>query len=188
MKKVLLFVTMLGVFTSGCKKTESDSSSSSSSQTTTATYYIEGKVDGTMIHCEYRCPYSGCDITTGNYSEFMNNITMQRTISSTDERGWDIEISDVTLDTWQIPDTLNASSLFDQENLQLSYYSGPWQSDNNWMLDGVVMGDNSFTMHVTSKTGDVIEGTFSGELRNGSDDSLRKHVTEGKFKIKLVRI
>jgi len=151
-------------------------------------FFIEATVDGEDIRAEYTCPTPGCDFVTGNYSEFGNLIYMERTVSDTDRRGWCIKIEDVDLDNWQIPDTLDASALFYQENLDLSYYSGPWQSDNNFSVDGTVLGYDSFEMIVTSKSDDIIEGTFSGELRNGSDTDFTVTVTDGSFRIQLIRI
>jgi len=155
---------------------------------TVSQYFIEGTVDNVLIRSDYVCGYSGCEMNAGNYSDFMEMLVMQRTGSASDDKGWSILISDLLLDSWVLPDTLDASSLFDQENLDLSYYKGAWNSDNNYLVDGVVLGDDSFQLIVTSKTGDVIQGTFSGQLRNGSDTSDIVTVTNGKFKIKIVRI
>ncbi len=74
----------------------------------------------------------------------MEWITMQRTISASDSRGWDIYIMNVDLDNWIVPDTLNALNPIGQEKLKLSYYCGPCESDNNYLVDGVVLGINSF--------------------------------------------
>lgn len=186
MKKIILsFTIVLALFTA-CKK-----SSSTPNTTTTpssSAYFIEGKVNGVMHHCEYKCTLPGCDMSSGNFDAFMQSITMQRTTSATSDIGWDLELSEVDLDTWHIPDTLNCSSMSGKVLLQISYYTGPWQSNTNYMNDGVILGDNSFKMYVTSKTGDVLQGTFSGELRNGSNTNDTLAVTEGKFKIKLIRI
>jgi hypothetical protein len=188
MKRLLICLPVLISLFSSCKKDNTNQTPAPSPSSTGNTYFIEGKVNGVMHHSEYRCQYSGCDMVTGNYDSFMNAIQMQRTTSATSDIGWDIHIDQVTLDSWTIPDTLDASYPSGQPHLDLSYYSGTWQSDNNWLVDGVVLGDNSFNMKVTSKTNDIIEGTFSGQLRNGSNSDTTVTVTEGKFKIKLIRI
>jgi hypothetical protein len=185
-KFLAVFAIFLSVFSIiSCQDNDDPAPTPTPTPTPAPTYFIEGKVNGIMHRAEYVC--SGCGPATGNYDAFMNWITMQRTMSATDQIGWDIHIMDVTLDSWHVPDTLNATAITGNEQLNLSYYKGPWQSDNNYLVDGTVLGDNSFIMYVTSKAGDIIEGTFSGTLRNGSNSSDSVHVTEGKFKVKIVR-
>ena len=188
MKRYLIISIFLSLLVFSCKKDDDDPVTPTAPTPTATIYFIEGIVDGVTIRAEYVCPYNGCEMNAGNYSSFMQWLTMQRTMSGSDDRGWSILVSDLMLDSWVLPDTLDASGLFDQENLDLSYYSGTWSSDNNYLVDGVVLGDDSFQLIVTSKSGDVIEGTFSGQLRNGSDTSDIVTVTNGKFKIKIVRI
>ncbi len=185
MKTYLSLLLIFSLFIGSCKKDKDEPTPTPPANP----YFIEGKVDGTMIKAQYICQYQGCDMATGNYSSFMQMIDIERTLSSTDLRGWNINIYEVDLDNWQLPDTIDASAMFGNEHMEVSFYTGgEWSSDNHYMSDGVVMGYNSFQVIVTSKTGDILEGTFSGELRNGSDTSLRKHVTAGKFKVKLVRL
>ena len=186
MKRYLIISIFLSVLILSCKKELPPVVPVS--PFTSGSYFIEGMVDGVLVRADYVCGFSGCAMNAGNYSDFMEWLTMQRTVSASDDKGWSILIGDVILDSWVVPDTLDASSLFDQENLDLSYYSGPWVSDNNYLVDGVVLGDSSFQLIVTSKSGDVIEGTFSGQLRNGSDTSNIVTVTNGKFRIKIMRV
>ncbi len=182
----LLFIIMAFA---GCSSSDDNNPTPAPTPTPTPSpYFIEGKVDGVMYRAQYTCGYTGCAQATGNYSPFMERLTMQRTMSASNPIGWDIMITQLLLDSWVLPDTLDASDYFSDEHLNLSFYTGNWESDNNYLMDGVVLGDNSFQMIVTSKTGDVIEGTFSGELRNGSDSNLTKTVTNGKFKIKIIRL
>lgn len=183
MKKWTLVILVATTLFAACSKDEDNDNSATSDS-----YFIEGKIDGTMHHAAYVCPNPGCAEITGNYDDFMEWIQMQRTISATDPIGWDILISDVFLDTWSVPDTLYATSWSGEEHLALSYYSGPHISDNNYLVDGVVLGDSSFQMIVSSKAGDVIQGTFHGLLRNGSDFDDTVRVTDGKFKVKLIRM
>ena len=184
MKKILT-LSILALLFFACKK--NNTTTPTPMPTITSSYYIEGKVDGVMHHSEYICPYNGCTETTGYYDEFMQMITMQRQTSATNSIGWNIRISDVTLDSWVVPDTLDGTWFTGNEHLDLSYYSGTWDSDHNFLVDNVVLGDTSFQMIVTSKAGDVLQGTFHGTLRNGSDDSNRVYVSEGKFKVHIVR-
>lgn len=189
-KRKLIYTLMLGfalILTQGCHEDENTEETAVVAPPTVNEYFIEGKVNNVMVRAEYRCPYAGCERSTGNFNEFMSMITMQRTVSETDGRGWYIYINNVTLDSWQIPDTLDASQYSYNENLRLSYYSGPHESENNYLVDNVVLGDNSFQMIVSSKAGDIIQGTFKGQLRNGSDTDNRVTVTDGKFRIKIVR-
>ena len=154
---------------------------------TPPTYYIEGKVDGVMHRAEYICPYTGCESSSANYNHFMSSVSMQRTTSATNSIGWMISVYDVNLDTWQVPDTMMAGD-FNAEYFDFFYYRGPWESDNLFESDNVVLGDSSFVLKVTGKTGDVMEGTFSGKLRNGTYTDSTVTVTEGKFKIHLTRL
>ncbi len=191
MKNYLLILAVFLVTLSSCGKDEADDSTDDDTTTTTTlkTYYIQGKVDGVMKTADYVCEYFGCDMVAGNYDEFMNSINMERSKSASDPSGWNINIYDVNLDELQIPDTLMASgSIHGSGELELSYYTGIRESDNNYTVDDVILGDESFQLIITSKTGDVLEGTFKGELRNGSYPEDRKNVIDGKFKIKLVRI
>lgn len=182
----LLIVAVLPFLS--CQKDTDDTTVNKQPTPTPAMYYIEGKVDGVLYRAEYRCEYNGCDMVTGNYSDFMETITMQRTMSKTSDIGWDIHIRDVALDALPVPSTIYATNYSGQPSIDLSFYTGEWQSDNNFTSDPVVLGEKSFELTLTSKAGDVMEGTFSGQLRNGSDTELTKTVTEGKFKIKLIRI
>lgn len=183
---ILFFIT---ITFAGCSSSDDNNPTPAPTPPPTPSpYFIEGKVDGIMYRSQYTCGYAGCAQTAGNYSAFMERITMQRTMAAANPIGWNIIISQVLLDSWSIPDTLDASDYFSEEHLDLSFYTGNWESDNNYLVDGVVLGDNSFQMIVTSKTGDIIEGTFSGQLRNGSDSNLTKTVTNGKFKIKVIRL
>ena len=170
-----------------CQK-DNDTTVNKQPAPTPAVYYIEGKVDGVMYRAEYVCEYNGCDMVAGNYNDFIERITMQRMMSKTDQTGWDIHIRDVDLDALPVPSTIYATNMSGQPSLDLSFYTGEWSSDNNYLADPVVLGENSFELNLTSKIGDVMEGTFSGQLRNGSDTELTKTVTDGKFKIKLIRI
>ncbi len=110
-------------------------------------------------------------------------------MSLNDYRGWDIIINDINLSTLTVPKTIYLSNYGEgPEYFDFSYYSGPASSATNWLSDGIVLGEQSFIITITSKTNDVLEGTFSGTVRNGSDMNATKTITEGKFKIKLYRI
>lgn len=186
MKKYLYVLIFISLGFSACKKDKKNDPTPVVPQNP---YFIEGKVDGVLIKAQYVCQFQGCEAASSNYSDFMQWMDIERTVSATDLRGWNIHVYDVDLDTWQLPDTIDASAMFGNEHMQVSFYTGgEWGSDNHFLSDGVVMGDNSFQLIVTSKAGDIVEGTFKGELRNGSDTSLRKHVTEGKFKVKVYRL
>lgn len=188
MKTKILSLLVLAVLPFlSCQK-DNDTTVNKQPTPTQAIYYIEGKVDGVMYRAEYVCEYNGCDMVAGNYSDFMETVTMQRTMSKTNDIGWDIRIGDVDLDALPVPSTIYATNMSGQPYLDLSFYAGEWSSDNNYLADPVVLGENSFELNLTSKAGDVMEGTFSGQLRNGSDTELTKTVTDGKFKIKLIRI
>lgn len=168
-----------------CKKDENETTPAVVvSNPTAIKYFIEGKVNNVMVRAEY---YGLSESSNSNFNGFMHMITMQRTVSETDGRGWYMNIDNVNLDNWQVPDTLDASQLSDKENLRLSYYSGVHESENNFLVDNVVLGNNSFQMIVSSKSGDIIQGTFHGKLRNGSDSQNTVTVTEGKFNVKISR-
>lgn len=185
--KILSLLVLAAMPFLSCQK-DKDTTVNKQPTPTPAIYYIEGKVDGVLYRAEYICEYNGCDMVTGNYNDFMETITMQRTMSKTNDIGWDIHIRDVVLDDLPVPSTIYATNMSGQPSIDLSFYTGEWSSDNNYLADPVVLGENSFELTLTSKAGDVMEGTFSGELRNGSDTELTKTVTDGKFKIKLIRI
>jgi len=184
---------MLSFLVISCKKDDqTDVENNDNSTTTSSEFFIEGKVDGVMVRAEYVCPNTGCDLVTGNYDYDFDWIVMKRTVSATDNKGWDILIEGSDLDNWQLPDTIGPSGYSGEIDLDLSYYvgngvNGSSYSDNNFIVDNVVLGENSFEMIVTSKANDILEGTFSGELRNGSDTDLRVTITEGKFRVKLLR-
>ena len=185
MKKSIYILIIACLSFSACKKDKKDDPK----PVVQNPYYIEGIVDGSLVKSQHICQYQGCETASSYYDEFMELIDMERTVSASDLRGWNIHVYDVNLDTWQLPDTIDASSMFGNESMQVSFYTGgEWGSDNHYLSDGVVMGNNSFQLIVTSKAGDILEGTFSGEMRNGSNSNLRKNVTNGKFKIKLYRL
>lgn len=185
-KSLLTIVLITGVFSATSCKKKTDPAPTTTPTSSTSPYFIEGKVDGVMHKATYVCQIPGCSESAGNYDDFMNWIRMYRNTAANNPIGWDILIDNVTLSSWQVPDTLDASTYSYNENLQLSYYKGPHQSSNNYLVDAA-LGDSSFKMYVTSKAGDVIQGTFSGTLRNGDSYSDTVKVTEGKFKIKIVR-
>ncbi len=189
MKIYLTIFILAFALMSSCKKdkqTENNEEPIIEEIETTPEYYIQGKVSGVMLKADYVCSYSGCEFNASNYSSFMQIITMQRTVSDTDQKGWAIHIRNVDYNNWQLPDTLDASDYSNQIQLDLSYYTGNHVSENNYLIDGVVLGENSFQMIVTSKTDEVVQGTFYGELRNGSDTNDHLSVTEGSFKIKII--
>lgn len=189
MKTLLLAFLSISFLTISCKKDE-DPNDDNEPQTTVPEYYIVGKVDGNKIHADYTCEYTGCKEGSAYYSSFMGWIKMERSVAENDFRGWDILISEVDLDSWKLPDTLNLSSSFDDIQIEVSYYSSAtesFSSDYNYATDGTSYGDDSFKLIVTSKQNDIIEGTFEGVLRNGSDISDTVSATEGKFKIKIYR-
>lgn len=152
-------------------------------------YYIEGKVDGGLLHATYTCPYSNCVETSGYYLEDMQMIQIYRRMSLNDYRAWEIIIENVDLNTLTVPTTITPSGT--EENplyFDVTYYTQASNLSPGWISDGISLGENSFTVTITSKTNDILEGTFSGTLRSGSDFDLTKTITEGKFKIKLYRM
>src|SRR6185369_4790139 len=136
--KTILKAILLITFLAGCSRHDDDNSPVTPTPTpapTGSTYFIEGKVNNVMHHSEYICPNTGCDMVNGNYDEFMQSIAMMRTTSATDPIGWSIHISDVDLNNWQVPDTLDGTWFTGFEHLDLSYYSGTWDSDHNYLVD-----------------------------------------------------
>ena len=125
MKKLLAISALFAVSLFAACSSSDDDAATPTPTPTPSPYFIEGKIDGVMYHADYVCPYTGCAMSTGNFDEFMEWITMQRTMSATNPIGWDILITQVKLDSWTVPDTLDASSFFDNENLQLSFYMCP---------------------------------------------------------------
>lgn len=166
--RTLFLVSMLCFIFAAC---EDEDNNTNNNQFTEGT--IEGEVDGTMVSCSYRPP----DVTGQNqydyYDESFNLIFMSRYKSSTDLRGWTVDITD-DLDALTVPKTYDGSSL----DFTVSYYTG---------IGGGFYGntDNS-TLTITGKSGDVIEGTFSGELEDlFSGDTYT--VTNGRFKVQVER-
>jgi len=185
-KTKLISTLMLGltlILTNGCKKEDQDQNEATTP--TTSEYFIEGKVNNVLISAGILTTET---TTTSCYNEGTKTISMQRIVSDEDQRGWDIYIIDVELDNWQVPDTLDASRPNDQTQIQVFYYSGIHSfSDKTYKVDPIALGNSSFQMIVTSKSDDIIQGTFHGTLKNDDNPNLVVNVTEGRFKIKINR-
>lgn len=184
LKKIkLIYTLMMGltlILTHGCKKEDKDDSTTP----TTSEYFIEGKVNNVLVSAGIPTTEA---ITANNYNDVTNTISMQRIFSDDNPKGWSIYIFDVEMDRWQVPDTLDASQPDGQVHIQMDYFSGFHATDNTYNVAPVALGNNSFQMIITSKSDDVIQGTFHGTLKNNSSSNLVVNVTEGRFKIKINR-
>lgn len=140
-----------------------------------------------MVRAAYLDPLYGSATVAGVYVQSMHTLTMYRDVSSTDLREWNIVINFLDLDAISLPKTISIGDndiMLSVMLLSADRFSDSPESEN-CLSDRTVLGDDSFELTITSLSADnVIQGTFSGKLRQGEEERI---VTEGKFIIPITR-
>lgn len=177
MKHILLLAAIV-VTISSCKKKDKTPAATAATTTTptpTSTYYIQGNKNSTFVNANQML--SAQNDSMNNYYDGTTNpqyLSMSKFVNTpTSFEGWGIALY-YNLDSMKIPTTYNNAT----DQIVIGYTSAAMV---NYVNDGI---DPNTKVTVTSKTGDLLQGTFSGKLYSSTDSVT---VTNGKFKIKLYR-
>jgi hypothetical protein len=178
MKRTLFLSLIIATFISCSKKEDNTTPTTNNNVTpnTNSVYYIEGKADGVYIKADM-IPAGTMDSTYTYYKASVPLVSMTKyaNFSLSNMQSWGLSLY-YNLDAITVPHTYNCSV----DDVVLGYtpaggFTYPYVLDPS---------DSSATLTVTSKTGDVLEGTFNGTMISPTDTIV---VTSGKFKVKVVR-
>ncbi|MFD3000475.1 hypothetical protein ACFS7Z_08905 [Pontibacter toksunensis] len=108
-----------------------------------------------------------------------------------DRRSVSLIINGIDLDNLPLPIVISPSQALENRMygaVMLYDYTIPdsvvrWGPEDSYNFEGTTQKD--ITINITSKTDDIIKGTFEGKIR--SRTGLEKAVTGGEFRIKIIR-
>lgn len=173
MKHILLLFIVIATLGS-CKKND-PTPAPTPPVVPTSSYYIEAVANGTLVNASQ--VQTAQSDSLNNYYDGTQNpqyLSMAQFVNSpTSLQGWSIALY-YNLDAMIIPTTYNNAS----DDIVIGYTS---PAMDMYVNDGI---DPNTIVTVTSKTGDILQGTFSGKLYSATDSIT---VTNGKFKVKLKR-
>ena len=177
MKHTLLALVIIATLFS-CKKKDTTPSTNNTitPPNTQSAYYIQGTVKGSVIKADM-IPTGQADSTYTYYQASTPLVSMTKYVnfSPTNFQSWSLAFY-YDLDAITVPVTYNGSI----DQLVLSY-SPPGGITYPYVNDPA---DSTTILTLTSKAGDILEGTFSGTLMSPTDTII---VTNGAFKVKVVR-
>ena len=178
MKYTLLSLAIIATLFS-CKKkdtTPSTTATTTPPPTPTSAYYIQGNVNSTFVNAN-QIQTAQSD-SLNNYYDGTTNpqyLSMSQFVNTpTTFEGFTIALY-YNLDAMTIPTTYNNAT----DQIVISYSAPAFGT--SYVNDGV---DPNTIVTVTSKTGDILQGTFSGKLYSSTDSVS---ITNGAFKVKLFR-
>lgn len=161
-------LAIISVLTS-CVKSDPQPSGKSD---TNATYYISAMVNGKKVVANENKDAFDLSNTYNDAS-----IDMQLRKRSADNQLFEIMISDIDFDSDKLPITILPGQ--NTPGVGFWYEKNFKQATPAYDIDG--SDSTSFTMKLTNRYRDIIEGTFSGTLYASPSDSVV--IKDGKFKI-----
>jgi hypothetical protein len=182
MKKLIFALACVGMLAACTKEETTNPSTGNPGNKPAATQYVKFKAGGKSY--EYTVVPSFAASYVNYYDSSFKMIFINLYKSSTSSESGSIALNLVDLDSISVPYTCNADS-----NLFAAYPGFLWRtaSGTEYQSEGEQGVDPFpyFTVTLTGKTSDVLEGTFSGLAKDSA--GVKMQITEGSFKMKVSR-
>lgn len=179
----IFLCTAMAICFSNCKKKSPALVDTIPVTSTSPTEYIRAKVNGTLVEATYKFPNS--DVVSNPYHSADQRFQMERYVSSSTSQGYEIFLQDLDLDHITYPTTIRQTNLSGDPYPEMIYNNGNSGADGNFLINN--LDSTLFSITFSSFNNDVLQGSFSGKLRWGSNYDSTLTFTDGEFKIKLIR-
>jgi hypothetical protein len=172
------------IFLLSCGKEDSNNEKEEeTNEKETVEFYMEAKVNGELVRTEYFVMNSNI------YNTINNNCIIETRKSSSDIRGWNMDLEYLGLDSLSYPINLKYDNFNNIPRIKsMNYVDIPNGGAGTYVLD--IYKPDQLVLTLTKWEDEILEGTFSGDLKwnlSSTGDSTITF-TEGKFKIPMRRI
>jgi len=186
MKSHFIIILFCSLCIFACKKSETDpgpAQSVTNPPTTGASEYIRAKVNGTLVEATFKPQNS--DVVCNPYFVDDDQFQMERYVSASSTKGFEMFLWDLDLDHMTYPRTIRQTNMSGDPYPEMVYNNGTSGADGNFVINN--LDSTLFSITFSSFNGNILQGTFSGLLRWGGSYDSTLTFTNGEFKIKMVR-
>lgn len=173
MKPPLFLALIISLFhLSSCKKDEPQAPDYSTGNS------VSFEVNGTAKNLTYKVPASDPFFNAYLFEDQI--IQIQRLVSQGSPEGVNFTFDRIKLDQLNLPATFGYSN--DSNSISLSFF---YYDENNVSYGQNILDPDDFQLELSSKTNDVLEGSFSGRLYSVDGDTLS--IENGVFEVWVKR-